>query len=404
MIHQVKISADTIDYLRQIIDLQFLLLHLAVRESVVTPENVRDTLNPTYGSKIDDVTKWITGKKKTLVEPLNQFAAHPNASNKKAFVDQLDVDIQLLFTHGAGVIQVDFNFSDDWKIAAGNFLKQFYELFNDGFPAYLFHNSLPYSRQNFISSFIQENDGLYLCAICDTVAYRASTEHHTYTSIDHFFPKARYPHLSIHPYNLVPICTLCNSWFKGDQNPLAQLGDIAELILPYGHQPGLSQQTFLQFRLRADLLNRDKHPLELLFKPTNSFRSETFILSFENIYKIQARWNEDLDQLDQHVFRRITQFLLGDVQNGYSCADATWLADRLRILMGLVYIEDLGRDPFGFATTWLLYYHIECLRYSALDKPVPIHKALIDWADKQQDHIERIRRTATSLSSRVPTQ
>ena len=34
--------------------------------------------------------------------------------------------------------------------------------------------------------------------------------------IDHFYPKAKYPHLSLSFYNLIPSCSTCNSKFKGN--------------------------------------------------------------------------------------------------------------------------------------------------------------------------------------------
>lgn len=400
MIHQVKISNKIIEYHKTIINLQLLLLRLAVQEPDITALTVKDTINNHYSSNVDEITKWVVGKEKTLFEPLVKFAKHSDEDEKREFVDSLEADIQLLFIPRPGRLQAEFN--TPWQIVIGNFMGHFYKLFGEGFPDYFFTTGLSYSRQDFISSFIEENDGLYLCAVCDTVAYRASVEHHTYTNIDHYFPKSRYPHLAIHPHNLVPICTLCNSWFKRDDDPLSEIKNIQELILPYGNQPGLSEQAILHFQKRALSNDRSKHPLEILFKRTASFSSETFISSFEKLYQIQARWNEDLEQLDQHVFRRITQFLLGDVQNGYTCNDGAWLADRLHILMGLVFTEDLGRDPFGFATTWLLHYHIACLRYSTHENPVAIHISLMEWADKQQEHIERIRKTADELSLRVP--
>lgn len=36
------------------------------------------------------------------------------------------------------------------------------------------------------------------------------------SSFDHYFPKSRYPFLSISLYNLIPACTRCNSGLKGD--------------------------------------------------------------------------------------------------------------------------------------------------------------------------------------------
>jgi 5-methylcytosine-specific restriction endonuclease McrA len=404
MIHQVSISTVTANHLREILDLQLLLMRLAERESIVTEQNVEAALRtvPQYIQSLDAVKKWFIGKNKTLVVPLNKFAAHHNPVKKRELVDDIESDIRLLFGPHSGRFRAVFKRDDDdWKASAGNFLREFYELFGSGFPEYLFTTREAYSRQNFLADFIKENDGLYMCAVCDSVGFRVSTERHTYASIDHFFPKSLYPHLAVHPYNLVPICTVCNSWFKRDENPLDTLADINELILPYRNQQGLKVQAYLHFQPRVDA-NTQQHPLELYFKPVVNYASERFIATYETLYEVQARWNQGLEQLDQHVFRRITQFLLGDVRNGYSPSDPHELADRIRILMALVYEEDLGHDSFGFATTWLLNYHIQCLIDPSALQSVPIYQALVVWADAQQEHIAKLQQLARDLATRIP--
>jgi hypothetical protein len=40
------------------------------------------------------------------------------------------------------------------------------------------------------------------------------------TPLDHFFPKERYPFFSIHPVNLVPLCTACNTNAKSRRDPI----------------------------------------------------------------------------------------------------------------------------------------------------------------------------------------
>lgn len=37
-------------------------------------------------------------------------------------------------------------------------------------------------------------------------------------TLDHFYPKEKYPHLALSLYNLIPSCSVCNSSLKGDAN------------------------------------------------------------------------------------------------------------------------------------------------------------------------------------------
>lgn len=43
----------------------------------------------------------------------------------------------------------------------------------------------------------------------------ASTKYNTLTTLEHYYPKVNYPHLSLSFYNLIPCCSICNSKFKG---------------------------------------------------------------------------------------------------------------------------------------------------------------------------------------------
>lgn len=40
-------------------------------------------------------------------------------------------------------------------------------------------------------------------------------EFNTLATLEHYYPKAKYPHLSLSFYNLIPSCSTCNSKFKG---------------------------------------------------------------------------------------------------------------------------------------------------------------------------------------------
>ena len=42
-----------------------------------------------------------------------------------------------------------------------------------------------------------------------------SRTYNTIATLEHYYPKAKYPHLSLSFYNLIPSCYICNSKFKG---------------------------------------------------------------------------------------------------------------------------------------------------------------------------------------------
>src|SRR5690606_5325085 len=115
------------------------------------------------------------------------------------------------------------------------------------------------------------------------------------------------------------------------------------------------------------------------------------------------RWNNEMDWIDQHVFRRITQFLTADVQAGNKLEDNHFLIDRLALLMAIISKDNLGQDPFGLATIWLIKYHIDSLQNSAGNpNHVPIYAALRDWAHSQQKRWQEYREHAEEVMKRVP--
>lgn len=453
MIHQVQKSAQDFQNLKQIIKLQIELLKLAVEEEQLTVSengnlgNIELRLRDFYSDNVtaEKTAKWITGKTSTLLEPLRRFASHTDRKAKNSLVEQVIADINLLYRPKSGKLQAQFTSpkrgeTATWEQAVGLFMGTFYELFGQrhekksvieyGFPNYLFTrpiNEQFYSRYEFIDSFTAINGALYLCAICDATAYRTTVDSRAYTSIEHFFPKSTYPHLCIHPYNLIPICTYCNSGSARDKDPMDVVADISEILLPYRRDRGLRETSYinldLQVRPQEPVSNEqegeagtiDLSPHKLSLKAAKGHDSVSRkIYSFDNMYRITERWNEEYDQINEHTIRRIQHFLLSDIQNGSDLSDKAYLKDRLLLLMAFISQRSLGKDPYGFATIWMLKYFIDSIdkpNPKSSYKPVPessygemspIHYTLFVWAQTQQERWKGYRETARKLIERVP--
>lgn len=413
MIHQVKASPEDVDKLTQIVGFQLRLLRSAIDHPNLSVEFLAQYLQPRYGDNTDEVTRWVFNKP-ALVGYLNRFSMHNNPDEKRNFIDRLEADINLLSAPQAARFQTAFSQDmPDWQKAVSDFFIWFYDRWGSesGFPSCLFIpeplSRKSYTRWDFIDGFSKHNERLYLCAICDATAYRATIDSRAYTSIEHFFPKSIYPHLVLHPYNLIPICTFCNSGAARSLDPLdycsQELG-ITELLLPYQTEAGLSELAYIEVQTRTDAQgkNLSVHPLEIHIKPARDRESQCFIERFERIYKIENRWNADLDQIDQHVFRRMTQFLVGDVQLGNDLSDVDFLVGRLELLMALTSKESLGQDPFGFATIWLIRHHIDQIKQDRAASP--IYNALKDWAIEQQKQWQTLKTHVKELYDRIPVQ
>ncbi|MCI0560599.1 MAG: HNH endonuclease, partial [Nitrososphaera sp.] len=93
-------------------------------------------------------------------------------------------------------------------------LEAFYEIaLRNGLPRNAWGNSgQSFDRNRFVEMFKEENYGR-VCPLCDGDMNGPE--------VDHWLPKSKYPALSCHPKNLVPVCHRCNSReCKGEKSPL----------------------------------------------------------------------------------------------------------------------------------------------------------------------------------------
>lgn len=72
------------------------------------------------------------------------------------------------------------------------------------------------------SYWLAEHIGRNSCTYCNrqytfTVSDKNNDERITRPAFDHWFPKSRFPLLSLNLYNLIPCCAVCNSGAKGDK-------------------------------------------------------------------------------------------------------------------------------------------------------------------------------------------
>jgi hypothetical protein len=406
MIHQVIASPLDVQRLNRLVDFQIFLIDFAANNGDVTPGNLAAQLATFFGANAPNVLRWIVDNP-TIISELHQFAIHPNVDEKRALIAGIRFDINLLSNPRPTKFQIIFDEKPpDWKKGLKDLFIWFYDRWGkeSSFPSELFlldHKvKTIYTRWDFIDNFSEINPKLYLCTMCDAVGYRTRVNNKTYASIEHFFPKSIYPHLALHPYNLVPICTYCNSVAR-DKDILSfcsnELG-ITHLMLPYRHEKGLDELAYIEM---VPVTDRNHHPLEIRILSSKGANSQNFIDLFEKIYAVQNRWNDTftLEKIEQQVFRRITQFLFGDIHLGNNLSDLNFLIQKLELLMAITSKDNLGVDPFGFTMIWFLKYHIKTLNES--NTKAPIYLALTEWAETQQKNLQYLRNHVKELYSRM---
>ena len=370
--HQVILPKSTRKRLGEVVALQIWLLRYATESNIIDKNTCAAFLKR---------VQWIQGRESKIAgwtcngkrhEFLCQFASGP-PEFKLALLKRVISETRR-FGNGNGLIrglvipeskQEIPQVIQDAHDGACQFLLAFYDAFcSSGFPKYFVPGvqAKHFGRQNFLDAFVEMNNGLYVCAICDEAGYFTAAEENIYTDIDHYLPKSIYPHLACHPYNMLPICHPCNSYIKGTKDLLEGPDGVRlrleDILLPYRKESGLASRTYIQIGSRESA----KRLVEFNeLKPRSNLDLRQRIEALGRVYQIPMRWNERVDQIGETLFRRMFQFLQDSRGMPIDASLPQALIDALDQLLYYLYEKgqgDLGKDPFAFAMTWWLAHLI----------------------------------------------
>lgn len=129
------------------------------------------------------------------------------------------------------------------------------------------------------------------CPYCDITQLEFDA-----SSVDHFFPKKKYPLLSIYPSNLVVSCTACNDRLKKD-----------ELNIPCAHPYFDNVETFFSFHIDNDRV------ISLKLNPSLSSTEEAKIINYLDLFKIRERYNTNgkiiIEDLEKNIRKNLVKEL-----------------------------------------------------------------------------------------------
>jgi len=108
-----------------------------------------------------------------------------------------------------------------------------------------------------------------------------SKKYNTIATLEHYYPKSKYPHLSLSFYNLIPSCNTCNSKFKGNES------HVGNILHPYFED----FNKLANFSINVDSLPINKDiELEVILN-SNDKRCNTSIDRFQ-LDKIYSEHND----------------------------------------------------------------------------------------------------------------
>lgn len=363
MLHEVKLSKVIQRDLTEVALLQAFLICYAAN-ATSTSFGKQDCANylkniNRFKMSADDIANWLFTKKiekELLSDILEKFARHQNNSVKQNWSNQVYNDIILLLKtpyQKASVNPLPLKFQ--WQQSGAKFLISFYKIMRSttGLPPFFFSKktSINFDGQLFLTQFIANNNGLFVCAACDEASFYSVISNSFRADIDHFLPKDLYPHLSCHPYNLVPICKLCNQ-SKSTKDPLKKSKrtrySLQDICMPYRNH-GIAKDTYMK-----EVIGASKYQLELLSRlPTGNINITDSINMILSIYEVPKRWAEKNEQIEEILFRRMRQIFRDG--RGSSTADVEALIfNTLSQLLYYFHQEDTSKDPYTVPMTWKL--------------------------------------------------
>lgn len=143
-----------------------------------------------------------------------------------------------------------------------------------------------FEHKQVVEMFVAEND-LTVCPLCDG--------DFNGPEVDHWLPESKFPALSCHPKNLVPICHLCNSPSHKHHKPPISLGQsrpFDEWFHPY-ERPAVGEITIeVTDGKRIHLKNTDH-------------LQQKRIDNFDRLIKLSERWSTIYQQHTQDYLRML---------------------------------------------------------------------------------------------------
>ena len=243
MYHPInKIICPPLDKLN---DLARLTLEFCLTQTLaLSEEEIRDSfvLHFTVNS-FDKAGEWLWGKT-TLVKPLVlRLIVLPTFEKQEIYTAYLqNHNLEARFAAGffvpvplPPVSQVAYD-------AAAELAGNFYKILCDGVPGKIIGETEPLNRQTVLRAYANAQRVIHLnvCPGCDGAPPSTTADGLLHEDIDHFFPKSKYPFLSIHPLNLTPYCKNCNQTYKSskdsvlDNDPLVEdVHTLEEIYHPY---------------------------------------------------------------------------------------------------------------------------------------------------------------------------
>lgn len=218
-------------------------------------------------------------------------------------------------------LTIDFEFSSDEqendKIKEE--IKKLFQLFYTKFIYEKEKDQVFNNRSILIDEYKNENGGKLICPSC------LSSLNLKNAKLDHYFPKHIFNVLSLHPYNLVPICEECNTragsktnMGKGEKIPNTShlnsdynyAGSLKDIFLPYINSAEGNIYAKIEWK------TTQKSYYDLRFQPsyidyTNiSQIQKNMLLKHEKLFNLEEKWSSTIETINGILCEEIERYFV----------------------------------------------------------------------------------------------
>lgn len=350
MIHGAELPPITRNRLNDVVLLQLRLLYYAASTSKIDARTLEGLLSkkPYFQGRSKKIVDWLWQPGTTIRhEHLEKFASSFEAESEQERRQEQQTKAEWclrLLGESASLslltdspLELNSFFGDDnnpectekdaplWKKEAKCFLLYFYDFYlqktQETFPPFFFSdsNASTFGRQDLLAAFIKENQDLGVCVFCDQSRHYTQDKQGIHILLDHYLPKAQYPHLACHPYNLIPTCYFCNSPVKGENDPSVDVHGkrrtLSKHSLPYQSE-GRGHDSYLEVGLSSSTMAFEVKAIRPR-KDNAGYIDPDLCQAIDvlaQIHDIPGRWavSTETNKISETLFRRMRQFFSMD--------------------------------------------------------------------------------------------
>jgi hypothetical protein len=298
---------------------------------------------------------WLWGKDVLVRQHVIDLISKPVAEKQDVYLVYLqNQEIENCFQNGGFTPIPIPPVTQEAYTSSAELARNFYKILGDGVPHEKINETEDLDRQTVLRAYIeaQRKISLKVCPGCDGKP-PSIADGVIHEDLDHFFPKSKYPFLSIHPLNLTPFCKDCNQTYKkskdailDDDPTVADVHALTDIYHPY--QCPAKDELVLEIQI-----NPDNSPSFTFTAHSATPQDQARLHSIQYTLDLERRWTGDLGA--ERVEEELHTLLFFASQRGKDekfQPDRNWLAQQLQTAIDTLKLKQGRQSNFAPALSY----------------------------------------------------